>query len=399
MLWRIYAVVVFVGLIIFSLWLVQDWRGKKHFAQEHSQVALLQTARQVAATVTQPDAQVNTSTLLQKTLLNDPRWKVVFISSPQIGTEFYWGPPPAPRSTSENSSYVPLPSWKPDFFTQVESSVLIPHTAASQQLTGIRQFFGEVDLFNAMRAFAVFLTVLTLITGIFLLIATLKASADSSSVDTPVALDLDPTQNRAQYPSSAHAKTWDWDYDLPDIETFEEPKQEDASPSVSKNNVDTPWAELTLEELDFSSPAGTPVDQHSGNRGEQRQNDVKARLRELSQALPDQDLSVIAFARLPLGNPQETARRLFDAVGSQEGFETPSFYAVILPGIGLETALQKAKAASLALPGVVAGVSALSGRATFAETLLDEAERALQRAVETARPALGYKVLTQHSWV
>ncbi len=389
--------VVFVGLVIFSLWLVQDWRGKKHLAQEHSHQALQQVALQVAATVTQPEAQVNTLALLQKTLLNDPRWKVVFISSPQLGTEFYWGPPPAPRATSETTSYVPLPSWKPDFFTQVESSVLIPHTPSSQQLTGIRQFFGVVDLFNDMRALGVFLTALTLVTGIFLLIATMRTSSDSTSGDTP-ALDPESQQTLVSYPETVQAKAWDWDYDLPDIETFEEPKQELAS--ASKSNSDTPWAELTLEELDFSSSAGgAPVEQQDENRGGQRQNDVKARLRELSQALPDQDLSVIAFSRLPLGNPQDTARRLFNAVGSQEGFETPSFYAVILPGTGLETALQKAKAASLALPGVVAGVSALSGRITFPDTLLDEAERALQRAIETARPALGYKVLTQQSWV
>ena len=392
--------VVFLGLVIFSFWLVQDWRGKKHLAQEQSLLALQQTAQQVAATLTHSDAQTNTSALLQKTLLSDPRWKVVFISSPQIGTEFYWGPPPAPRATSENASYVPLPAWKPDFFTQVESSVLIPQTPTSQQLTGIRQFFGEGDLFNDMRALAVFLTVLTLVTGVFLLIATLRASGDSSSDDTPVSLDLEPTPIPESQPTSVHAKTWDWDYDLPDIENFEEPKQAAASPSKSNNSYETPWAELTLEDLDFSSSADvTPVEQHATPREEPRSNDVKARLRELSQALPDQDLSVIAFARLPLGNPQDTARRLFDAVGSQEGFETPSFYAVILPGTGLETALQRAKAASLALPGVVAGVSALSGRVTFPETLLDEAERALQRAVETARPALGYKVLTQHSWV
>ena len=394
LLWRIYAVVVLVGMIVFSFWVVQDWRGKKHLAQEQAHLALQQTAQLLVTEL--PESQEKDKLLLQKTLLNDLRWKVIFISSTQYGTEFYWGPPPAPRKpTSTTDVYVPLPSWKPNYLTQVEASVPLPNTPYSQQLTGIRQFFGNSDLFDTLRALAVFLTALTLVTGIFLLFASSQASTPPKENLTPD-FPQEPVQSTRQ-----SSQSWDLDYDFPDLdlEDAESPETElELGPieNLPPLELVTPaskatqedWSELTLEDLETPAPLAEP-----------HQPNLKARLKELSQVEPNQELSVIAFARLPLGNPKDTARKLFEAVGSQEGFETPSFYAVLLPGVGLEEALQKAKVASQILPGVVAGVSALAGRSTLPETLISEAERALQRAVETARPALGYKILTEHTWV
>jgi len=381
---RLYAVLVVLTLVGLAAWAGADWYQLRQTALRQGQTTLRQAAGQVSDLTLRPGS-LDTKTLsaaFQHTGA-DPRWKVLVLSSPERGTEFYRGPRPAVAIDRV------VPHWAPRDFSEVMISLpVFRATGEPLLLEGIHEFYGRAEIFSLLKACGMTLVgLLVLTTALVLFSAARKPEALEEETRAEEFADESPDAEVDLGP-------------LPDLETTEEDYWFDD--------------ELTMEDLppleapEVAVPASEPEapiarapSLFSPATGLGWTEFLDVRLgQELDRATgQNQDLALVLLGWKD-GTPEpalwgQLVRDSFPSIDLN--FEQAGGAAVVIPGRTLEQALRSARAfveaadRALGPQRVFAGVAARAGRLVSASVLVGEADSARRRSARGTARVLGLK--------
>lgn len=378
---RLYAVLVVLTLVGLVVWAGADWYQQRQAAQAQAQATLRKAAGQVT-NLTIPPSLLDPASLgrvFADTLGNDPRWKVVVLSSPERGTEFYRGPRPLVAIDRA------VPRWAPHQGTEVEVTLSVFRAGTTPLvLSGIREFYGRGEIFALLKACGVTLVVLLVLTTIMVILSARgrqEEEQDQEPGDTWASTDPEPEPGTTDLtttdlgssdhePRLAEPEDEYWFEDTPD---FDLPPLDPPEPPVTAPRVDAePPSLLAPSGLGWTSFLETRLGQELERSAGQ-----------------NQDLAlVVVRPNSDLGPGWTTA--LLEAFPSVDlNFEHEDGAALVLPSHSLEAALARAK--DFVGTTAVAGVASRNGRLVSASTLMAEAVSALNRARAGGMAVLGLK--------
>lgn len=393
---RLYAVLVFLALVGLIAWSTADWFQRERQAQAHTQSVLRQAAG-ILSDLSIRQRELGTASLnavFAKTTGTESRWKMVLLSSPERGTEYYRGPRP---TVSVDQA---VPRWQPRDLSEVKVSLPVFRAQGDPMvLEGIYEFYGRTEVFSLLKACGLTLALLVILTSGMVYFATRREDPPSvaqegappfedeafeaesdASLDT---LDLGPP------PESSDEYWFDETLSMEDLPPLEDMPALEEMPAPDADANELTFEEVTDAEPSLFSPA----------TGMGWESFLKSRLdHELQRcAGQNQDLSLVLFAFKEGGITQETwgqtVREAFPSVDLDFEFEGGA--AVILPGRNLEEALKAARAfvesSSRMGTTVHAGVASRAGRLLPAETLVAEAGSAKRRSLAGTVRVLGLK--------
>ena len=394
---RLYTVLValtFVGLIA---WAGADWYQLQQRAQEQGRATLRQAAGWISE-LTVRHAALDATTLgkIFSASTGTGRWRVVLLSSPERGTEFYKGPRPSVPVDRE------VPRWEPRYFSEVKVALPVFRSAGDPMvLEGITEFYGRSEVFLLLKACGVTLLVLLVLTTFMVVFSSrfkleeeeVRAQKDEgpkspepvNSFDT---VELDSHEETiGTIPVEAEEEYWfDDNLTLEDLPPLENPAP-----------LQPPEAEAPIQ---ASQPVSTAPSLFSPDSGLGWESFLITRLDfELERSsTQNQDLSLVLLS-VKDGKilPKAWGKVVREAFPLRDlDFEAEDGAALILPSRTLEQALKAAKAfveqCDNTLGIVVhAGVAARSGRLLSADTLLAEAASARRRSLAGSIRVLGLK--------
>jgi|GEM_PF-1959673 hypothetical protein len=379
---RLYAVLVALTFVGLFAWAGADWYQLQQKSLDQGRASLRQAAGWIAELSVRhlPLDAPTLNRLFAETAQG--RWKMLLLSSPERGTEYYKGPRPV----------VPIdqavPRWEPNAMTEVKVAIPVFRAVGDPMvLEGITEFYGRPEVFSLLKACGTTLVVLLVLTTVMVVL--------SSRGRVPV-----PEQEPAQEPEPESQPE-----PAPALRAETEPDFEEESPetigTIAVDSEDEYWFddELTLEDLpplDSPPPAPAPVAALSDESG------LEARLAN-ELGLADDSGTDLSLMLLGVQDHALSPAAWADAVRAafpdrELAFEYEGGAAVVLPGRTLEQALKAARVfvddAERTLGGTVvhAGVAARAGRVLAAATLLAEAASARRRSLAGSVRVLGLKV-------
>ena len=378
---RLYAVLValtFVGLVA---WAGADWYQLQQRSLDQGRASLRQVAGWIA------ELSVRHVALDQATLgrlfgaTAEGRWKMLLLSSPDRGTEFYRGPrPPLPVDQA-------VPRWEAKALTEVKIELPVFRADGDPMvLEGISEFYGRPEVFSLLKACGTTLVVLLVLTTVVVFLSSRNRPGRPESEEPQVAgppepkpkFEDEPVETIGTIPVEGDDEYW-----FDDTLTLEDLPPLDSTP-------------VRVEE-----PSLTPSP-YSPRTGLSLGSELNARLtRELAHA--DDSGTDLALLLLSAHEEAVPPAAWGDAVRTafpdrELVFEYEGGAAVVLPGINLEQALKAARVfvddADRTLEGAVvhAGVAARAGRVMAAGTLLAEAASARRRSLAGSVRVLGLKI-------
>ncbi len=399
---RLYAVLVALTLVGLAAWAVADWVQLQQKAQELGRTELRQAAGLVSNLTLHPGVleAAGLGRVFSQVPGADPHWKMLLLSSPDRGTEYYRGPrTPVPIDRA-------VPRWEPQSMTEVK--VALPVFRASGEpmtLEGIYQFYGRGEIFQLLKACGATLLVLLVLTTIVVFVSSRVGEAEPEEPNE----EAEPSSWSPEEPEPAVEKLGplpperDEDYwfddtltmeDLPPLEEPQGPLPEayDSAPEdhAPATYVSAPAVASSSAPSLFAPESGLGWEAFLATRLDF----------ELDRASgQNQDLALILFEIKSGSVIQATWGRLVrDAFPSIDlDFECEGGAAVVLPGRTLEQALQAARSfvetADRSLGGALvhAGVAARAGRLLSSDTLLGEAVSAKRRSLAGTVRVLGLK--------
>ena len=405
---RLYAVLVALTLVGLAVWAVADWYQLQQKALDQGRSDLRQAAGMVSTMTLHETAleAAGLSRVFAQVPGYDPRWKMLLLSSPERGTEFYRGPRPA----------VPIdqavPRWEARSLSEVKMILPVFRTGGEPlALEGIYQFYGRTEIFQLLKAVGVTLLILLVLTT---LVVFLSSRAEDPEETAPPVYEAshDIAPQPAPVASSVAAEEDDYWFD--DSLTMEE------LPPLTEHKSAVPEIDKAPEFAAAPPPAPAPVvppetrpapapvapaassapSLFAPESGLGWETFLTTRLDfELNRASgQNQDLALILFTvKNGSAAPETWGRAVREAFPSVDlDFEHDGGAAVVLPGRTLEQALQAARAfletTDRTLGAVVhAGVAARAGRLLSSSTLLAEATSAKKRSLSGTVRVLGLK--------
>ena len=382
---RLYAVLValtFVGLVA---WAGADWYQLQQKAFDQGRASLRQVAGWIAELSVRhvPLDQATLGRLFGATAQG--RWKMLLLSSPDRGTEFYRGPrPPVPVDQA-------VPRWEAKGLTEVKIELPVFRAVGDPMvLEGISEFYGRPEVFSLLKACGTTLVVLLVLTTVVVFLSA-RSRPDESAAE-------EPDVPRQPQPAAE-----------PELELPDEPGETIGTIPVETD--DEYWFDddLTLDDLppldSPPAPAETPAPAppaYSPRTGLSWAAALNDRL-TLELAHAEDSGSELALLLLSVHEDAVPPAAWGDAVRAAFSdrdltFEYEGGAAVVLPGRNLEQALKAARVfvddADRTLEGAVvhAGVASRAGRVLTAATLLGEAASARRRSLAGSVRVLGLKI-------
>lgn len=390
---RLYVVLVILTLVGLAAWAGADWYQHRQSASTQTQKVLRQAAGAISDLTLRPGAYEPGAlgSIFGRFTPADPGWKVVVLSSPERGTEFYRGPRPAVPADRA------VPRWTPRPWSEILISLPVFRAGADPLvLEGIREFYGRAEIFSLLKACGITLVILLTLTGAMVLLS-MRRTVDAPPEEPWASVEEEPEADPwAEEPGKGETEFGS----LPDLDLPE--------PQENQTADEEYWFDesLTLEDLPpLEAPASAaPLEEpslFSPTSGLGWQSFLETRLeQELDRAAGgNQDLSLILFGTKS-GSPEPAAwgRALRGAFPSIDlNFEYEGGAAVVLPGRSLDQALKAARAFLETVDAqwpeltVHAGAASRSGRLVPAATLLAEAVSARRRTLAGSARVLGLK--------
>jgi hypothetical protein len=318
------------------------------------------------------------SSVFNRVLGTEPGWKVILLSSPERGTEYYRGP----RPTVPVDKAVPY--WEERAWSEVETSLPVFRPQGDPwTLQGITEFYGRAEIFSLLKASGLTLVILVVLTSLVVFLSTRTRQRAEEPQDEPWVPEPQH-EVEAVPPIGAEPQEEYW---------FDDSLSMDDLPPLDESlEDDLTFEDATASEAPslFSPASGLGWNSFLSPRLDQ----------ELQRcAEQNQDLALILLA-IKDGTvaPEDWGRALREAFPSIDlNFEQEEGAAIVLPGRTLEQALKAARAfvesADRSFGGAVihAGVAARSGRLLSAATLLAEATSARKRSLSGTVRVLGLK--------
>lgn len=369
-------ILVVLTLVGLAVWAVSDWYQKRDFAERQVQTTLRTAAGALTDQTLHPGSDnlpVDRSALERLTQL--PGWKVVLLSSPEHGTEYYWGPRPEVAAQDQ------VPHWAPRNVTEVLVEVpVFVASGAPQSLEALVEFYGRREIFDFLKACGWALAGLLVLTTMTLLWSWRREKDDPAESEPPESREV-PVEPSATTTNSTDVTNDDESpWHLPDLGD-ELPQEDDY------------WFDegLSLEELpELEPPLATEPEP---KQEPEPQEILQAALTRASGL--DSDIALVLFGFPENASPWVSELR---SHWGQEPLERDGCWAMILEDSTLEQALtqtreflEKTAAAGL-MDTVNAGVAARSGRQVSAEVLWNEAASAWRRTQRGSARVLGLKI-------
>ena len=378
---RLYAVLVALTFVGLFAWAGADWYQLQQKALGSDRAELRQAAGWISE-LTVRRLPLDTANLgrVFAPVLTDGRWRMLVLSSPDRGTEFYKGPrPPAPVDQV-------VPRWEAKPFSEVKVSIpVFRATGDPLVLEGIAEFYGPSEVFTLLKACGFTLAALLILTTIMVIL-----SSRSTLEDDEREVRDQPLPREPQTQPSAGGKE-------PSQEAAKAPRQDEHRFDDKPFVENLPPLDHPAEDVPKQAPPGAEPSLFSPETGLGWEAFLTTRLAsELDRAASqNQDLTVVLLSAKDGAIPAGWGEAVRKAFPWQDlNFEHGNGAAVILPGRSLEQALKAARAFVEVNEGqitVCAGVAARSGRLLSATTLLNEAGSALRRSLTGTARVLGLK--------
>lgn len=400
---RLYAVLVALTILGLLAWSGADWYQRQQQALAHGQAVLRQTAGLISnLSIRQTSlSQEVLNTVFARTTGVEGRWKMVLLSSPNRGTEYYKGPrPPIPVDQA-------VPRWQPRELSEVKVGLPVFLAQGDPlRLEGIYDFYGRAEVFSLLKASGMTLVTLVVLTALLVFWGSQRRESDPVPSEAPppepegswdgfdpgpLDLPAESLETVGTLPLEPNDEYWfDENLGLDDLPPL------DALPALEELPPLGEDQELTFEEVQDHEPS-----LFSPATGMGWESFLKTRLdHELQRcSSQNQDLSLVLLAVKDgtVGSAAwgQAVREAFPSVDLD--FEYGGGAAVVLPGRSLEQALKMARTfvesadRNLGDAVVHAGVAARSGRLLVAETLLGEADSAKRRSLAGTVRVLGLK--------
>ena len=367
---RLYALLVALTLTGLIAWAVTDWFQLQEQAAKGAQEALRTTAGHLTdwAIRMPPQDPNRLADLFRADLVKDSRWKMLLLTSPSRGTEYYRGP----RTAGDPA--LSIPTWSPRFPRELLTGVKVflpdgqPWT-----LQGVYEFYTNTEIVKLLRATGVTLFVLVLLTTLLVLL--------QSARKEPVREQSDPQPSQPKGPidsGSADEYWFDDDLNLDDLPPLNKEEKLAEGPSfLAPSGLS--WSHFLEQRLSFE------LERCAGN-----QQDLTLLL------LGGKDLqSESLYAALA-----QEVRSFFPSLDldfeTKEGKHAPGV-AIVLPHRSLEAAMAEAQTLVVhfdrQFPQIklVAGAASRSGRLLAGAPLIQEATAALGRALQGSTRVVGLK--------
>jgi len=370
---RLYTLFVALALVGFLVWSAADWVRSRDQAMVFSQSHLRHLAGSLSDESVRGKA-ADSSTfapLLQSLFGQDSRWKMLLLTSPERGTEYYRGP----HTTVAPDKQVP--SWEPRLFTEISLSLPVFRSGKDPMtIQAIYEFLGPHEAYVWFRALGFTLLTLLILTTLLVLLS--LRGWDEPARRQPAAEPHSPLPSAddvPQFPSRETSSKPASDFAVDDDYWFEEEMTLDDLPPL-----DSP-------RLEPSPPTALP----ERSLGES----LTALLSEAAAA--GQDLAVLSVSSREPSNQAWTGsvHEFFSEEGA--AFDRDRGVTVVLRGRGIDEALSVSRVLVDTLeqkrPGaeVHVGVSSRNGRTVDAEVLLAEADSARRRSLSGTIRVMGLK--------
>lgn len=399
---RLYVLLVVLTLVGLVAWAAADWYQLRQGALSRGQAVLRQTAGLVSdlSVRTVPVRADDVARAINQGTQGDPRWRVLVLSGPDRGTEFYRGPRPAVPVD------VAVPRWAPQDASEVLVALpVFRATGSALVLEGIYEFYGRNEVFALLKACGITLVTLLVLTVVVVFVSATRTGArhaadgvsDAVADEGPEPMDATST-SEAEDPASDDLEP-ELGFSIPDMEPPEEEYWFDESPLDDLPPLD-PVEPTSAAAAAEPVPPPTAPSLFSPTTGLGWGEFLTTRLsQELVRASGlNQDLGLILFAfrqgSLEPAAWGQAVREAFPSIDLDFDYETGA--AVVLPGQGLDQCLRVARAFVDGLERktgvqVSAGVAARSGRLVSGTTLLAEAASARRRTLAGTVRVLGLK--------
>jgi len=368
---RLYALLVALTLTALVAWAVTDWFQLQEKASLGAQAALRKTAGLLTdwAISAPPQDPTRLAELFRSSLVKDAHWKMLLLTSPSHGTEYYRGP----RTDGDPATSVP--TWSPRFprelLTQVD--VFLPD-GQPWVLKGVYEFYTNSEILKLLRASGLTLLVLVLLTTLLVLIQSARKEPTREQASEP-----QPSRTQKTDLESADDEYWfDDELDLGDLPPLNSAQEASAGPSLLAPSG-LSWAHFLEQRLNYE------LERCAGN---------------------NQDLTLLL-----LGGTDLQSETLYLALAQEVRSSFPSLeldfetkdekqgpgVAVVLPHRSLETAMAEAQTLvgriDRLFPQIklVAGAASRAGRLLGAATVIKEASSALGRARHSSTRVVGLK--------
>jgi len=260
---RLYAVLVALTFVGLFAWAGADWYQLQQKALDQGRASLRQVAGWIAE-LSVRHVPLDAPTLNR--LFVDTaqgRWKMVLLSSPERGTEYYRGPRPTVPVDQA------VPRWEPKAMTEVKVAIPVFRAVGDPMvLEGITEFYGRPEVFSLLKACGTTLVILLVLTTVMVFLSSRGRPETKSEEHESVPAPLPPRQAapspepEPEYePEPQHA---------PRAESESEIEHESSETigTIAVDSEDEYWFddELTLEDLPPLEPPPPVAAPHVGCR-------------------------------------------------------------------------------------------------------------------------------------